>query len=68
MQHFGTDFWWRKYEKHYNTIIQHCNLAPSKAIHTALLLKENGEVIRPVPMRDALLYMEYGVTPRNTTA
>jgi hypothetical protein len=62
MQHFGTDFWWRKYEKHYNTIIQHCNLAPSKAIHTAQLLDENGKVIRPVPMRDALLYMQYDVT------
>jgi hypothetical protein len=63
MQHFGTDFWWRKYEKHYNAILQHCNLAPSKAIHTAQLLKENGEFIRPVPMRHALLYMEYGTIP-----
>jgi hypothetical protein len=63
MQHFGTDFWWRKYEKHYNAILQHCNLAPSKAIHTAQLLKENGKFIRPVPMRHALLYMEYGTIP-----
>ena len=63
MQHFGTDFWWRKYEKHYNAILQHCNLAPSKAIHTAQLLKENGEFIRPVPLRHALLYMEYGTIP-----
>ena len=63
MQHFGTDFWWRKYEKHYKAILQHCNLAPSKAIHTAQLLKENGKFIRPVPMRHALLYMEYGTIP-----
>ena len=33
MQHFGTDFWWRKYEKHYDTIVQHCNLAPYKLVH-----------------------------------
>ena len=66
MQHFGTDFWWRKYGEHYNTIIQHCNLAPSKAIHTAQLLDENKKVIRPVPMRDALLYMQYGLQHRRT--
>jgi hypothetical protein len=63
MQHFGTDFWWRKYEKHYNAILQHCNLAPSKAIHTAQSLDNDGNIIRPVPMRHALLYMEYGVIP-----
>jgi hypothetical protein len=63
MQHFGTDFWWRKYEKHYNAILQHCNLAPSKAIHTAQSLDKDGNIIRPVPMRHALLYMEYGVIP-----
>jgi|TARA_Y100000310_G_scaffold316419_1_gene368103 hypothetical protein len=63
MQHFGTDFWWRKYEKHYDTIIEKCNLTYSKAIHTARSLDKDGNIIRPVPMRHALLYMEYGIIP-----
>tara|TARA_B100001245_G_C22880319_1_gene423336 strand:+ start:913 stop:1824 length:912 start_codon:yes stop_codon:yes gene_type:complete len=59
MKQFGTDFWWNKYEKHYNTLLDKCNLEPSKAIHVALFTDKKGNKI-PIGVRKALLYLESG--------
>lgn len=35
MDHFGTDFWWKKYEDTYNEILDENNLDPHNSIHIA---------------------------------
>ena len=58
MNKFGTDFFWKKYGKLYDTIIKVCpNLKPSPAIHVAFATDDNGKIIRAVPTRDALFYL-----------
>ena len=63
MDKFGTDFWWNKYGKHYDNIISQCkNLAPSPAIHVAFSTHDDGRIKKAVPMKQALLFLEYGIT------
>ena len=58
MQKFGPDYWWNKYGEHYDFILKNCkNLAPSPAIHVAFSTDDKGNVIKAVPMKEALLYV-----------
>ena len=58
MDKFGPDFWWTKYGDHYDYILKHCkNLAPSPAIHVAFSTDDNGNIVKAVPMKEALLYL-----------
>ena len=58
MDKFGPDYWWTKYGDHYDYILKHCkNLAPSPAIHVAFSTDDNGNIVKAVPMKDALLYL-----------
>jgi hypothetical protein len=60
MERFGTDFWWNKYEKHYNKLIEDCKLKPSKAIHVAL--SEKGSI----STKNALLYLTGQISSGST--
>ena len=42
MEIFGPDFWWNKYEKHYNKVCEDFNFEPANAIHVAW---ENGDLV-----------------------
>ena len=58
MDKFGPDYWWSKYGDDYDYILKHCkNLAPSPAIHVAFSTDDNGNIVKAVPMKEALLYV-----------
>lgn len=51
---FGADFWWNKYENHYNRICADFNLKPANAIHVAW----DGDTL--VGIRQLLRYLQEG--------
>jgi hypothetical protein len=53
MNQFEPGYLWKKYQKHYDKIIDDFNLQPTKALHLA---RKNNE---PVGIRPLLLYLEY---------
>jgi hypothetical protein len=53
MNQFEPGYLWKKYEKHYNKIINDFSLQPTKALHLA---RRNNE---PVGIRPLLLHLEY---------
>ena len=53
MNEFKPGYLWKKYENHYNKIINDFKLQPTKALHLAL---QNNS---PVGIRPLLLYLEY---------
>ena len=59
MNKFGVDYFWNKYDEHYKTIINECkNLAPSPAIHVAFSTDNNGKILRAVPTKAAIEYLD----------
>jgi len=54
MKKFGTDFWWNKYENHYNKICKDFDLKPANAIHVAW------DKDTLVGIRQLLRYLEEG--------
>jgi hypothetical protein len=53
MEKFEPGYLWKKYENHYNKIIEDFNLQPTNALHLAI--KDD----KPVGIRSLLLYLEY---------
>ena len=53
MNQFEPGYLWKKYQKHYDKIINDFKLQPTKALHLAI--KDN----EPVGIRPLLLYLEY---------
>ena len=54
MKKFGADFWWNKYENHYNKVCEDFDLKPANAIHVAW----DKDML--VGIRQLLRYLEEG--------